>query len=87
MKKENLDDYELPYVDFYLEIPKHTTDDYLEQIKAVTSDQHNQPRESGGLSNEQVDELRRDSLDAAAQDAQSSGTDDDHGLFSPDNLV
>lgn len=85
MKKENLDDFDLPYIDFYLEIPHHT-EDYLEQINPDTSDDHKKPRETGGLNDEQVSQLRRDSLDAAAQDPKPSSLDSDHGLFSSENI-
>ena len=83
MKKENLDDFALPYVDFYLEIP-HSDTDYLNDIHHGIHDDHEQSQDGAGLSEQQVSELRRDSLDAVAKEPVQA-INDEHGLFSSDD--
>jgi hypothetical protein len=57
-----LDDYPLPYEVFYAEIPGST--DYLNDIDPAILDEHDTASEmSSGLSEQQVSEIARDSLD------------------------
>ncbi len=79
MQKENLDDYVLPYVDFYMEIPQTDAADYLNEIHPGIHDDHKPVQDSVGLSVEQVSEIRRDSLEAASQ---TEIVPDEQGLFS-----
>ena len=61
MRKENLDDYEL----FYVELPQAN---YYKDIEI--QDEYDRPNydDIQGLSEQQVEEIARDSLDAARQD-------------------
>lgn len=58
MKKENLEDYEL----FYLELPKS---DYLDDIEIQDEYETTSYDEIQGLSDQQVSAIAKDSLDAA----------------------
>ena len=84
MSKENLDDYELPYIDFYMEIPQAPID-YLNDINPEITEAHEDPRDNAGLSDAQVSELRADSLDGADHHKASIVEPEDDGLFSDKN--
>jgi hypothetical protein len=73
MKKENLEDYEL----FYMELP-HA--DYLDDIEIQDEYDTNNYDEIQGLSDQQVSEIARDSLNAAND--QSNQPPNDQALFS-----
>jgi hypothetical protein len=60
MKKENLEDYEL----FYLELPKS---DYLEDIEIQDEYEITSYDEIQGLSDQQVSAIAKDSLDAVGR--------------------
>jgi hypothetical protein len=76
MKKEDLDDYEL----FYMELPQA---DYLKDIEIQDEYDDASYDEIQGLSDEQVSEIARDSLDAAKQQRQSA--DDTDTFFSDES--
>jgi hypothetical protein len=73
MKKENLEDYEL----FYMELPQA---DYLDDIEIQDEYDTNNYDEIQGLSDQQVSQIAQDSLDAADNKANSNSHD--VGLFS-----
>jgi hypothetical protein len=77
MNNENLEDYEL----FYMEIPQT---DYLKDIEI--QDDYEQPDYDAiqGLSDEQVSEIARDSLDSPKLDTEAV---DDTNLFSDTNQI
>jgi hypothetical protein len=69
MKKENLDNYEL----FYMELPQA---DYLNDIEIQDEYEHSNDNERRGLSIEQVSQLADDSLlDATKQLGNPSDSD------------
>ncbi|MBW4061350.1 hypothetical protein HJC99_02140 [Candidatus Saccharibacteria bacterium] len=73
-KPDPLDDYPLPYQEFYAEIPGST--DYLNDIDPSIFDEHDlQAEMSRGLSEEQVSEIARDSLDASRIIPQAESSD------------
>jgi hypothetical protein len=74
MKKENLENYEV----FYMEIPQA---DYLNDIEIQDEYDANNYDEIQGLSDQQVSEIARDSLDAARPQTDAS-TANDTSLFS-----
>jgi hypothetical protein len=71
MKKEDLDDYEL----FYMELPQA---DYLKDIEIQDDYDQQNYDDFQGLSAEQVDQIARDSLSNA-------GSDDNQGQTGTDN--
>jgi hypothetical protein len=73
MKKANLEDYEV----FYMEIPQA---DYFNDIEIQDEYDSNGYDEIQGLSDQQVSEIARDSLDAAS--SQSHAQTDDKSLIS-----
>lgn len=80
MKKRKTDDYEL----FYAEIPQS---DYLDDIDTAIQDEH-QPElysQDKGLSDQQVSELARDSLDGTTGAQRSEDAElPDQRLFTGD---
>lgn len=62
MKKENLDDYEI----FYMELPQA---DYMDDIEIQDEHDPTNYDEIQGLSDEQVSEIARDSINAAHHEA------------------
>jgi chromatin remodeling complex protein RSC6 len=72
MKHENLDDYEL----FYMELPQA---DYLKDIEIQDEYDDSDIDSLQGLSDEQVSEIARDSLDEAHPERNDT---DNNSLFS-----
>jgi hypothetical protein len=66
-KKDSLDDYEV----FYMELPKA---DYMDDIEIVDEYDNHAYDQVQGLSDEQVSEIARDSLDAAKRQS-DAGSD------------
>jgi hypothetical protein len=65
MKQDNLDDYEL----FYMELPQA---DYLKDIEIQDDYENHDYDDLRGLSDEQVSEIARDSLDGTNQNQSQS---------------
>jgi hypothetical protein len=74
MKKENLNSYEL----FYMELPQT---DYLNDIEI--QDEYEAPGDQSFLSDEEVRKIAGDSLDAHPQEPHSPPSDEEN-LFSND---
>ena len=74
MKKENLEDYEV----FYMELPQA---DYLRDIEIQDEYDETNTDARQGLSDEQVSEIARDSLDGVKDDSKP-GESDSNNLFS-----
>jgi hypothetical protein len=74
-RKDNLDDYEV----FYLELPQA---DYFEDVEIQDEYEPSNTDKVKGLSDEQVSEIARDSLNAANTNHQNP--DQDQNLFSDD---
>ena len=60
-----LEDYPLPYQEFYAELPGSI--DYLNEIDPTIHDEHDTQSSTGGLSDEQVSQIAEDSLNPASQ--------------------
>ena len=78
MKNENLNDYQL----FYMEIPQA---DYLNDIEIQDEYDANNYDEIQGLSAEQVSKIARDSLDSAPEQLPSLSADSNPNLFTDSN--
>jgi len=74
MKKENLEDYEV----FYMELPQA---DYLRDIEIQDEYDETNTDARQGLSDEQVSEIARDSLDGVKDDSKPAESDSNN-LFS-----
>jgi hypothetical protein len=74
MKRENLENYEL----FYMELPQA---DYLDDIEIQDEYDANNYDEIQGLSDQQVSQIAQDSLDAASVRSTSKNSNDSK-LFS-----
>ena len=72
-RKDNLDDYEV----FYMELPQA---DYFDDVEIQDEYEPSSTDKVKGLSDEQVSEIARDSLDAAKANRQTP--DQDQSLFS-----
>jgi hypothetical protein len=72
-RKDNLDDYEV----FYMELPQA---DYFEDVEIQDEYEPSNTDKVKGLSNEQVSEIARDSLDGTKTDHHNP--DQDQTLFS-----
>jgi hypothetical protein len=91
MAIEDLDQYDIEYIDFYAEIPSTRTvgevdekRDYIDSINTEITDLHDSSDSAQGLSDKQVSQLAEDQFQEAVRTRSSQATQD-ATLFS-DNL-